>query len=966
MLLIVHHPVGHALNKILKDFINRYAMLRGRRVHFIPGWDCHGLPIELKVLQGLSATQRQVLTPLTLRAAAAEFASATVEAQKTAFQRYGCWADWDAPYMTLQRSYEAAQLGVFGAMFLNGHIYRGKKPVHWSPSSRTALAEAELEYPEGHVSRSVYCAMPLVGLSPAATADAALGEALTGSRLSVWTTTPWTLPGNAAVAVNAALSYSVVTVGAAAGDSAAASPGLAAGTRLVVATDLVPTLAAKLKVALTVHSSFPGAALEGATYSHPLAALGGEYAGRVSPVVVGGDYITTEAGTGLVHTAPGHGQEDYLTGMKAGLPMLSPVDDAGCFTEEAGPGLQGLSVLTDGTAACIAGCVQSGSLLLEEKYPHKYPYDWRTKKPTIFRATSQWFASVERFRDDALAAIAEVTWIPAVGQKRITPMVAGRNDWCISRQRAWGVPIPVFYDAASGEPLLDGDTLAHVQALVAEKGSDCWWELGVADLLPEKHKHLAGSLVKGTDTMDVWFDSGSSWAGVLGDPGRKALGLRLPADLYLEGSDQHRGWFQSSLLTSVAATGKAPYKSVLTHGFVLDEKGQKMSKSIGNVVDPRRLIEGGPDEKKEPAYGADTLRLWVASVDYTSDVLIGPSIMKQMAETYRKLRGTLRYLLGNLHDFNPQQQAVPYAQLPAIDRFTLRRLGALSHEVKSAYDVYAFARAYAALNAFTVTFFSALYLDTAKDRLYIRHQDSPSRRACQTVLAEALRHMVAALAPLTPHLAEEAFQASPFAGGSGGSVFQAGWPAVPAEWSAAAAADEDEGLWATLLLIRAEVNKLLEVARNNKDLGAGLEARVLVHVSGDASPGDVAGLEALFGDKEHELDGTDELRYLLLVSSARVAADVAQVQALGASPGGCLVTVPLPSGTGTLTIALAKAEGTKCERCWNFSPLVGKDGHHPQLCQRCSPVIKAQGLGSWAELKEAQERNAAAAATAAV
>ena len=946
-------------------------MLRGRRVHFVPGWDCHGLPIELKVLQSLSATQRQALTPLTLRAAAAEFATATVEAQKTAFQRYGCWADWDAPYMTLQRSYEAAQLGVFGRMFLNGHIYRGRKPVHWSPSSRTALAEAELEYPEGHVSRSVYCAMPLVGLSPAAAADAALGEALAGSRLSIWTTTPWTLPGNAAVAVNAALSYSVVTVGAAAGDSGASSAALAPGARLVVATELVATLAAKLKVPLAVHASFPGSSLEGATYSHPLASLGGEYAGRVSPVVVGGDYITTEAGTGLVHTAPGHGQEDYLTGQKAGLPMLSPVDDAGCFTDEAGPGLQGLQVLTDGTAACIAACQQGGSLLLEEKYGHKYPYDWRTKKPTIFRATSQWFASVERFRDSALEAIAGVTWIPAVGQKRITPMVAGRNDWCISRQRAWGVPIPVFYDAATGDPLLDGDTLAHVQQLVQERGSDCWWELSVADLLPEKHRHKAGGLVKGTDTMDVWFDSGSSWAGVLGDPGRKALGLRLPADLYLEGSDQHRGWFQSSLLTCVAATGQAPYRSVLTHGFVLDEKGQKMSKSVGNVVDPRRLIEGGADEKKDPAYGADTLRLWVASVDYTSDVLIGPSIMKQMAETYRKLRGTLRYLLGNLHDFVPGQHAVPFAQLPAVDRFTLRRLGALSQEVKAAYDVYAFARAYAALNAFTVTFFSALYLDTAKDRLYIRALDSHSRRACQTVLAESLRHMVAALAPLTPHLAEEAYQASPFAAlaqasaGAHVSVFQAGWPAVPPEWSAPAAADEAEGLWATLLLIRAEVNKLLEVARNNKELGAGLEARVLIHVSPDASPGDVAGLESLFGDREQELDGTDELRYLLLVSSAQVAHNVAQVQALGAAPGGCLVTVPLPSGQGVLTIALARAEGAKCERCWNFSPLVGKDGHHPTLCQRCGPVIRAQGLGTWAELKEAQQREAAAAAATA-
>ena len=977
--------MGHALNKILKDFINRYAMLRGRRVRFVPGWDCHGLPIELKVLQSLKTEERQALTPLTLRAAAKTFAESTVEAQKTAFQRYGCWADWERPYLTLQQGYEAAQIGVFGRMFMNGHIYRGRKPVHWSPSSRTALAEAELEYPEGHTSRSVYVAMRL--LAPPPKADAAVAQALSGASLAIWTTTPWTLPGNAAVAVNDKLSYSVVSVGAKASqeETGKAAPPLpeclAPGTKLIVATDLVASLASKLRVPLTVAHSFPGAALDGATYAHPLACLGGDLASRVSPVVIGGEYITTEAGTGLVHTAPGHGQEDYLTGQRCGLPLLSPVDDAGCFTSEAGPTLEGLSVLGDGTAACIAAASQNGSLLLEEAYGHKYPYDWRTKKPTIFRATSQWFASVERFRDAALDAVAGVTWVPAVGQKRITPMVAGRSDWCISRQRAWGVPIPVFYDTRSGDPVLDADTLAHVQQLVKKHGTDCWWHMSVEQLLPASHAHLAPHLTKGADTMDVWFDSGSSWAGVLADPERGDMGLRLPADLYLEGSDQHRGWFQSSLLTCVAATGKAPYRSVLTHGFVLDEKGQKMSKSLGNVIDPRRLIEGGADEKKDPPFGADVLRLWVASVDYTSDVLIGQHIMKQMAETYRKLRGTLRYLLGNLHDFEPQKHAVPWAKLPAIDRYTLRKLGALTHEVAAAYDEYSFSKAYAALNAFTVTFFSALYLDTAKDRLYIRDSDSPSRRACQTVLAEALTHMLAALAPLTPHLAEEAYQATPYiqqqqqqAGGLPRSVFHAGWPAVPTEWTApAAAADEDDALWAALLVIRSEVNKLLEVARNNKEMGAGLEARVLIHLSQDVSPSVRHGLEKLFADVADNTDGTDELRYLLLVSSARVAPDLEQLNALSQAPGGCSATVVLPaetsSGTdaqhgGTLSLALAKAEGAKCERCWNFSPLVGREPRHPSLCQRCVPVITKQGLAPWAELKAAQAAQQAAAASA--
>ena len=535
--------VGHALNKILKDIINKTALLQGKKARFVPGWDCHGLPIELKVLQGLSSSERADLTPLSLRQKAHAFALEQVEGQKAGFRRWGIWADWETPYLTLQKDYEAAQIGVFGAMVLAGHIYRGLKPVHWSPSSRTALAEAELEYPDGHTSPSVYVAFPVVELGEALASQ--LGEAAANLAVAIWTTTPWTLPANLAVAVNPNLDYAICRSG---------------DRHLVVAAELSEGLAVKLGIELTPLCRLKGAELEGIVYRHPLL-------DRTSAVVIGGDYVTTEAGTGLVHTAPGHGVDDFNTGKKYGLPVLCPVDEAGYLTAEAGP-FAGTNVLKDANPAIIEALEAAGALLLQERYEHRYPYDWRTKKPTIFRATEQWFASVEGFRGAALEAIAQVEWLPASGRNRIEAMVGERGDWCISRQRTWGVPIPVFYHRETGEVLLNGATLSHIQGLIAEHGTDVWWQRDEAGLLPEVHAAEAGQWRKGTDTMDVWFDSGSSWAGVL-----EERGLGYPADLYLEGSDQHRGWFQSSLLTSVAANGIAPYKQVLTHGFVLDEKG---------------------------------------------------------------------------------------------------------------------------------------------------------------------------------------------------------------------------------------------------------------------------------------------------------------------------------------------------------------------------------------------------------
>ncbi|KAJ1469928.1 Isoleucyl-tRNA synthetase, partial [Baffinella frigidus] len=754
--------IGHALNKIIKDFINRYQMLIGKQVRFVPGWDCHGLPIELKILK-------------------TEETKGLVEKQKASFMRYGVWGDWSEPYLTLQPKYEAAQIEAFAAMVKGGHIYRGRKPVNWSPSSRTALAEAELEYPEGHVSRSMYAALIDFVYHSTQGLRAYEGSVL---RVAVWTTTPWTMAANLAVAVNAKMDYAVVEY---------------KGSKLLVATELIPALANKSgePAVLTVLKELKGADLVGTTYKHP-------FYERTSPIVIGGDYITAESGTGLVHTAPGHGVEDYQTGTRFRVQAAVSVDDAGRFTIEAGADLEGKDVLGDGNQACIDKMEAAGALLLEEPYGHKYPYDWRTKKPTIFRATDQWFASVSSFRDEVLAAI------ETGGKKRIIPMIEGRSDWCISRQRNWGVPIPVFYHKKTAEPLLTEDSIKHVQEIVAEKGTDAWFELDTKDLLPPSHKDDAENWEKGTDTMDVWFDSGSSWNGVVRAAGDK---LAYPADMYLEGSDQHRGWFQSSLLTSVAAQGKAPFKTVLTHGFVLDEKGFKMSKSLGNVMDPKMVIDGGKNLKLQPAFGADTLRLWVSSVDYMGDVRVGGNIIQQahptsVSDNYRKIRNTLRYIIGNLHDFKPETDAVPYADLPEIDRWMLGRLKEVQAEVKDAFETFQFYRASQTISSFCTTDLSNFYLDVAKDRLYISEASAGRRRACQTVLKVVLETLLSAIAPILPHMAEDAWQNLP-------------WPAPTTS------VRNDE--WTSVRAFRDDVNQCMEAARVDKLIGASLEAQVFVY-----------------------------------------------------------------------------------------------------------------------------------------
>ncbi|NET58889.1 MAG: isoleucine--tRNA ligase [Symploca sp. SIO2E6] len=849
--------MGHALNKVLKDIINKYQLLQGRKVRYVPGWDCHGLPIELKVLQAMKSGERQELTPLKLRQKARQFALKTVEEQSKGFQRYGVWGDWEHPYLTLNPGYEAAQIGVFGEMFLKGYIYRGLKTVHWSPSSRTALAEAELEYPEGHISRSIYAAFWMI--KPAVAVQEVLEPFLPHLGVGIWTTTPWTIPGNLAVAVNPELTYAVVelpspltasepeeesqlaaeeTTGKSKGfggvlakvrgsktdtktkkaskkgkqeQSQAASPKQI--QYLLVAAALVEQLAEKLGSPLEVKATVKGQDLEHSTYQHPLF-------DRKSEIVIGGDYVTTESGTGLVHTAPGHGQEDFAVGQRYGLPILSPVDAKGNFTQEAEE-FAGLNVLGEGNGAVVEALAKAGALLKEEPYNHKYPYDWRTKKPTIFRATEQWFASVAGFREEALQAIAAVNWIPAQGENRITPMVADRSDWCISRQRSWGVPIPVFYEKETGEVLLNQETITHVQAIIAEKGSDAWWELSVAELLPEQYRDQSESYEKGTDTMDVWFDSGSSWAAV----SDQRTELRYPADIYLEGSDQHRGWFQSSLLTSVATNGYAPYKTVLTHGFTLDEQGRKMSKSLGNVIDPKMVIEGGNNKKAEPPYGADILRLWVSSVDYSSDVPLSNNILKQLSDVYRKIRNTSRFLLGNLHDFDPAKHQVPYEELPELDQYMLHRITEVFTEITEAFESYQFFRFFQTVQNFCVVDLSNFYLDIAKDRLYISSPDSPRRRSCQTVLAIALENLAVAIAPVLCHLAEDIWQYLPYPT-SYQSVFESGWVKLEEQWHNQELATS----WNTLRTIRTEVNKVLEQAREQKMIGSSLEAKVLLYV----------------------------------------------------------------------------------------------------------------------------------------
>ncbi len=887
--------MGHALNKVLKDIINKYKILKGHKVHFIPGWDCHGLPIELKVLQSLKGEERKNLDTLGLREKASDYANIQVNNQKEGFKRWGIWGDWDKPYLTLNKDYEAAQIEVFGEMFLNGYIYRGLKPVHWSPSSRTALAEAELEYPDEHTSKSVYVSFEvnnidnLLAKIPKDLTKPTLGMQLEKIFIAIWTTTPWTLPANEAVAVNPKISYVLARENN--------------QNAFIFAKDLLPKISLKLNKKFEIICEINGSSLEGIQYKHPIK-------NKRCKVVLGGDYITTDSGTGIVHTAPGHGVDDFIVGQKNNLPITCVVDERGNLNEDS-IFFTGLNVLKDANDVIIKFLSDKNTLLLLENYQHRYPYDWRTKKPTIFRATEQWFASVEGFRESALKAIDKVIWMPKTGKKRINSMVVGRGDWCISRQRSWGVPIPVFYHKKTNDVLINSDTINHIQNLFKEFGSDIWWKWNEDKLLPKKYLSESNKWQKGLDTMDVWFDSGSSWAAVC----RQKDEVKYPADLYLEGSDQHRGWFQSSLLTSVAVNNIPPYRKVLTHGFALDEQGRKMSKSLGNVVDPNLIIKGGPNQKVQPAYGADVLRLWVSSVDYSVDVPIGSNILKQLSDVYRKVRNTSRYLLGNIHDYDPKSEEIEICNLPILDQWMLNKLVETSQQITLAYENYEFSKFFQIIQNFCVSDLSNFYLDIAKDRLYISAPNDFRRKSCQFVLSKLIENLAVLISPVLSHMAEDIWQNIPYKTIEK-SVFQRGWPILPEEWSNS----ELEKQISCLRKLRVEINKSIEECRNKQKIGAALETQVRF-ISNNQELDKSFKLLNDFGNKE-----VDSYSDWLIVSDFKIV--------------DTLVDNSLFTESNDLgKIQIMMAEGHKCDRCWHYQYEVLDSEQSTKLCRRCAGII---------------------------
>ncbi|XP_053164848.1 isoleucine--tRNA ligase, mitochondrial isoform X2 [Hemicordylus capensis] len=745
--------VGHALNKILKDITNRFYVMKGYRVHYVPGWDCHGLPIELKALSEHEETN---LSAMEIRQKAKEFAEKVIEKQKSAFIRWGIMADWDNCYYTFDRKYEAKQLSIFRQMYEKDYIYQDYKPVFWSPSTNTAVAEAELEYNQQHVSRSVYIRFPFLKLPPKL---ASILDGLPAVSLIIWTTQPWTIPANQAVCYMPDSEYSIVKCA----DT---------GEHFIVAADRVQSTAAVLDTQFDEISTFKGIDLEGSVCSHPT------IPGKESPLLPA-NHVTMSKGTGLVHTAPAHGMEDYSVASHHQLPMDCLVDEYGHFTEAAGPELQNKAVLEEGNDAVIQMVQAAKHLLKEEKCIHSYPYDWRTKKPVIIRASKQWFINTANLKAAAQEALKKVKFVPASVMNRMLDMLDRRTYWCISRQRRWGVPIPVFYHKTTGEPLINRKSIENVIKVVEQHGSDAWWTLPIEQLLPREAvaqagKHDVHDYIQGQDVLDIWFDSGTSWAHVLADAGERA-------DLYLEGKDQLGGWFQSSLLTSVATRKKAPYRTLVVHGFTLGEKGEKMSKSIGNVVDPDVVINGGNDHSTDPPYGADILRWWVAESNVFTEVLIGPAVLNSARDDINKLRNTLRFLLGNLAGFNPETDSVPTSEMYVIDQYMLHLLQGYANKVTDAYKEYDFGKVIRLLQAFHSRELSSFYFSMIKDRLYCEEEKDPKRRSCQTALAAVLDTVVRSFAPILPHLAEEVFQYLPYKKESS-SVFRSGWMNTSPVW----------------------------------------------------------------------------------------------------------------------------------------------------------------------------------------
>lgn len=862
--------IGHAMNKISKDIINRQKMMTGYQAPFVPGWDTHGLPIEQAVTN--SGVDRKAMTTAEFRKICEQYAWEQIESQREDFKRLGIQGNWEKPYVTFAPEYEEAQLRLFGRMVEEGLIYKGYKPVFWSPSSESTLAEAEVEYKD-IASPSLYLAFKLKdgqGLLPKET------------EFVVWTTTPWTIPANMALCVHPDMEYSLVAVD---------------GRLFLLASSLLDQVSEALGWSdVLVKDTFVGQELAGLVAWHP-------FYDRESPLLLG-EHVTADSGSGIVHTAPGHGEDDYLIGKANGLDILSPIDARGHFTEEA-PGFAGMFYLK-GNKAVIKKLEEVGSLLHLGKLTHSYPHDWRTKKPVIYRATPQWFCSVETIKEATLERIMkDIKWWHPSGQTRIYNMIKERGDWVISRQRVWGVPLPIFY-AENGEAILDPAVIQHVASLIGEHGSNIWFDWPAEKLLPRGFSHEGsphGEFTKEMDIMDVWFDSGSSHAGVLGVREE----LHFPADLYLEGSDQYRGWFNSSLLTSMAVNDEPPYRAVLSQGFVNDGEGRKMSKSIGNTVSPNDVCQ---------QRGADILRLWVASVDTYYDVRISDDILGQVAEAYRKIRNTIRFMLGNLNDFKPAENGVAYEDLASIDQFMLVALDDLITDVKAAYDRYDFMTVYKRIINFVTHEMSSFYLDYSKDVTYIELADSPARRNMQTVMYAVVKALTLLLTPIIPHTTEEiwTFLAEPedFAQ-------LAYFPEVTERPQA----EELRAFWTDFLAFRDEVNKALEGARKDKVIGKSLQAKLLIYANDKV--------------KEKLAQVGPDLRTYLMVSKV-------EIKDLDAAPKEAIQH-------DAYALKVEPADGETCSRCWGVYESVGTIPEAPTLCQRCADIV----LNHFPEALEGEE-----------
>lgn len=864
--------MGTALNKILKDIIMKYKYAQGFDTPYVPGWDTHGMPIEHAAIKNLGLNRHELDT-LVLRKECHDYALKWIDEQRTDFKRLGVLGDWDHPYITMTHDYEAVQIHVFGEMAKKGYIYKGKKAVYWCPHCETALAEAEIEYGE-EKSPAIFVKMSLVkdnGMLP----EAAQGKP---AYIVIWTTTPWTMPANVAIALHPDFEYAWVEC---------------EGEILFMAKEMLEAVGKVCKKDLSnIIGTCKGKDMEYAECRHPF-----ETIDRKSLVVLA-DYVTLEAGTGCVHTAPGHGADDFETGVRYNLPIICPVDGSGKLTAEAGADFAGMFVF-DANVPIIKYLAGLNRLFGKENIRHQYAHCWRCKNPIIYRATEQWFASVDGFREEALNAIAnDVQWIPSWGEARIHNMVADRHDWCISRQRVWGVPIPIFYCEDCNEHLVNDDTINAVADLFAKEGSDAWWAHSAEEILPQGTKcpKCGGThFRKESDIMDVWFDSGSSHAAVC----KTRPELAWPADMYLEGSDQHRGWFQSSLLTSVATEGKAPYRAVLTHGYVVDGEGRKMSKSVGNTVAPQEVIA---------QYGADIIRLWAASSDYKADIRISKEILKQLSEVYRKIRNTIRYILGNTNDFNYETDKVEFKDMLELDRWALMHMQLLKKEVSAAYESYDFHVLYHAIHNFCSVEMSSYYLDILKDRLYAYKADSFERRSAQTAMYEIMLDLVVMIAPVLSFTMEEVWQFMKKPASMPESVFMMPWPECKEEYIDEAL----ESKWDNFIEIRSEITRVLEGARRAKTIGHSLDAKVELHATDEA----LAILRSVEGD----------LATLLIVSQAKLVEGLA---------GGVEAT-----GREDLKVTVQAAEGEKCERCWIYSDTVGKDAEHPTVCARCAAALK--------------------------